>query len=405
MRPSASGKFIAYCLVSEALILGLYQGFLPKLQRHLLPRIYSALLQEAEAAGSEDVDERYSLLLRSLVKRCKEPGYLESAEAESDAGQIYFHAERIYEHSLLHINYTSYDVRRETDIVNPQTSRRDVMCLRQLDKEQDDAAGSNHAPGESQPSSQPQSQLHRFLHVRVLGVFHANAIYRGRGSKDLRKRRFDFLLVRRFEFVESNSAHRQLDRLVLAAVDQENAIDFLDPSDVIRASHIIPRYMLGRRHPDSDGTDRLYPSWLASTRIVSKLAKDWEDWSEYYVNRWVLLLPCLQPAISPHISFVDRDMLMRYHWGLGVGHTYSHGDSPNSSEGPGLNARAEAPSDQEEEGMQSDTEQSQEQEPEEADDSLANLEEEELEIVSESGSSDGDLDVPEPDDGTDDDRW
>ena len=22
--------------------------------------------------------------------------------------------------------------------------------------------------------------------------------------------------------------------------------------------------------------------------------------------------------------FVDRDMLMRYHWGLGVGHTYSH---------------------------------------------------------------------------------
>jgi hypothetical protein len=23
-------------------------------------------------------------------------------------------------------------------------------------------------------------------------------------------------------------------------------------------------------------------------------------------------------------SFVDRDMLMRYHWGLGIGHTYSH---------------------------------------------------------------------------------
>ena len=24
-------------------------------------------------------------------------------------------------------------------------------------------------------------------------------------------------------------------------------------------------------------------------------------------------------------SFVDRDMVMRYHWGLGVGHTYVHG--------------------------------------------------------------------------------
>jgi hypothetical protein len=23
-------------------------------------------------------------------------------------------------------------------------------------------------------------------------------------------------------------------------------------------------------------------------------------------------------------SFVDRDMVMRYHWGLAVGHTYAH---------------------------------------------------------------------------------
>ena len=28
--------------------------------------------------------------------------------------------------------------------------------------------------------------------------------------------------------------------------------------------------------------------------------------------------------------FVDHDMLMRYHWGLGIGHTYSH-DSPTNS--------------------------------------------------------------------------
>jgi hypothetical protein len=29
--------------------------------------------------------------------------------------------------------------------------------------------------------------------------------------------------------------------------------------------------------------------------------------------------------------FVDRDMVMRYHWSLGIGHTYSHG---NTSEPP-----------------------------------------------------------------------
>jgi len=26
----------------------------------------------------------------------------------------------------------------------------------------------------------------------------------------------------------------------------------------------------------------------------------------------------------PIHRFVDRDMVMRYHWGLGVGHVYSH---------------------------------------------------------------------------------
>lgn len=27
---------------------------------------------------------------------------------------------------------------------------------------------------------------------------------------------------------------------------------------------------------------------------------------------------------DPNCSFPDRDMLLRFHWGLGVGHTYSH---------------------------------------------------------------------------------
>jgi hypothetical protein len=29
-------------------------------------------------------------------------------------------------------------------------------------------------------------------------------------------------------------------------------------------------------------------------------------------------------------SFVDRDMLMRFHWGYGVGHAYCHEDAPDS---------------------------------------------------------------------------
>jgi len=37
---------------------------------------------------------------------------------------------------------------------------------------------------------------------------------------------------------------------------------------------------------------------------LSRCAKDGSDWVRYYINR-----------------FVDRDMVMRYHFGLGVGHT------------------------------------------------------------------------------------
>lgn len=31
-------------------------------------------------------------------------------------------------------------------------------------------------------------------------------------------------------------------------------------------------------------------------------------------------------------SFADRDILMRYHWGMGVGHTYAHAMTPSSLE-------------------------------------------------------------------------
>ncbi|KAG2740831.1 hypothetical protein P692DRAFT_20689050, partial [Suillus brevipes Sb2] len=59
------------------------------------------------------------------------------------------------------------------------------------------------------------------------------------------------------------------------------------------ACHIIPTFSRGQRSPDGNG--------------LSPLAKDKDDWHEYYIN-----------------SFADRDTLMRYHYGLGVGHVYSH---------------------------------------------------------------------------------
>jgi len=38
---------------------------------------------------------------------------------------------RFYSHSLLRINFTTYDLRRETDTVNPRTDHRNIMLLSQ----------------------------------------------------------------------------------------------------------------------------------------------------------------------------------------------------------------------------------------------------------------------------------
>ncbi|KAG1739689.1 hypothetical protein EDB19DRAFT_1908712 [Suillus lakei] len=73
----------------------------------------------------------------------------------------------------------------------------------------------------------------------------------------------------------------------------EHSFDFLDPTEVLRGCHIIPSFTSKQRCPDGSG--------------LSACAGDKDDWCAYYVNQ-----------------FMDRDMMMRFHFGLGVGHTYSH---------------------------------------------------------------------------------
>lgn len=224
------------------------QLFISKLKKHLLPRVYASLLQEAEQNPND-----YSLQIQTL----KALNYAADVELNQlDLDQLFFHSDTIYKHDIFHVNYTSYDVRRETDIINPKTSRQNIICLRQL--EADDS---------------PQT-AHRFVYARILSIFHVNVYYRGKGSLDLRKRRFDFLWVRWFQAVQPTTSPDSLDRLSFLPARHPDAIGFLDPASVLRASHIIPRYSLG---PVYDNTDE--------GRIFSKAAKEQEDWKEYYVNR------------------------------------------------------------------------------------------------------------------------
>jgi len=174
--------------------------------------------------------------------------------SSSTAGldRLFFKKECLYEHNVLRINYTTYDVRRAQDVINPNTDHKDIMFL----------------------SLEDTGDSHQYVYARVLGVYHANVIYTGSDSMSCLERRMEFLWVRWFahtidEPAQRSWARRRLDSLKLLPVNDENAFGFVDPANVCRAVHIIPNFAKGRQHPDGKG--------------ISLCARDSDDWRQYYI--------------------------------------------------------------------------------------------------------------------------
>ncbi|KAJ3531696.1 hypothetical protein NMY22_g8044 [Coprinellus aureogranulatus] len=243
-------------------------GFLPKLKRHLFPRVIEALIHDAQRDA-----ESHAPSLPILKK-------LLTSFREDDLSNLHFHSDRIYLHRVFKIRYTTYDCRADHDTFNAATSKRDFMSLREMGNS---AAGSSGDQG-------------RYVYGRILGVFHGNIRYTGPGAVDTKSRRFDFLWVRWFLQVGNTKGwlEKQHDVLSLAPLTAPNACGFMDPTDVLRAAHIVPRFSSQPLY-DPDGKD--------ADRPFSKHARDRTDWAQYFVNR-----------------LVDRDMLMRFHPNLTPGH-------------------------------------------------------------------------------------
>lgn len=160
--------------------------------------------------------------------------------------------DRMYLHQIFRVNYTAYDVRRLQDIINAQSTHCNIMVLCQPDDN-----SSSH-----------------FRYGRVLGTYHTKAIYTGPGSTNYHSHTFEFLWIRWYNEVEEAGAgwnSRRLHRVRFAPLDGEDAFDIVDPADILRGCHIIPRFSLGKRYLHSGG--------------LSALAHDSSDWMEYYVNR------------------------------------------------------------------------------------------------------------------------
>ena len=120
------------------------------------------------------------------------------------------------------------------------------------------------------------SNLRHFLYARVLGAYHANVIYTGPGMCDYETRRFDFLWVRWLEVVNPASSGweaSKLDSVRFPPMHEEASFGFVDPKDVLRGCHITPAFAKGRCHRNGVG--------------VSRCAKDGNDYTLYYVGRYV----------------------------------------------------------------------------------------------------------------------
>jgi len=217
-----------------------------------------------------------------------------SSTSQPTIDQVLFKDGRIFQHKVLHVNYTTYDVRHDQDIFNPGSDHCDLIMLA--------------APGSDE---EPETQ-HQFCYAWLIGVYHANIHFIGPGSKDYLPRRLDFVHVRWFELVPPTVENRTwLDALRFVRMNNVNAFDFVDPADILRGCHLIPAFAKGRSHPNHIN--------------LSPIAKDGDDWKYYYVNRYKCFQPFhMIPLLTITRRFMDRDMLLRYYWGLGVGHTYSH---------------------------------------------------------------------------------
>jgi len=154
------------------------------------------------------------------------------------------------------VNYTSYDLRRRQDVINPN-SHPDVMVL----------------------SCEDGEGVHPFWYARVIKVFHLLVLHSGSSPQaediPMEPKRMDVLWVRWFGLnVDSQGgwSKKHLHGVSFIPWDEPAAFGFLDPAQVIRGVHLIPNFLRGR-------TDSRLPPSIA--RPVDDRDEDWEC---FYVN-------------------------------------------------------------------------------------------------------------------------
>jgi hypothetical protein len=167
---------------------------------------------------------------------------------------------RLYAHQLMRLDYPTYDVRRNQDVIHVQTDRSNVMFLNPL--------------AFPKPTDPPHDGPvpHPYLYAKVIGIYHANVAYVGtlpNGTRDLSTHRIDFVWIHQYDILRSDTEFA-LDSLALQSITSNSALGFLDPLKIARSVHLIPQFSGGKLDPP------LPPS---------KCVPAQDTWSAYYINR------------------------------------------------------------------------------------------------------------------------
>lgn len=157
---------------------------------------------------------------------------------------------------MLRVNYTTYDVRRDQDSMNPRTNCN-VMVLSR----------------ETEPGAHP------YWYAQVLGVFHAQVLHTGRAAKNRSIQHMEFLWVRWFGMVPDHRYGLRIARLPkIGFIPDTDSLSFgfIDPSIVLRGCHLIPAFIDGK-------TTQL----LKALHTAGRPPGQTEDWEAFYVMMYV----------------------------------------------------------------------------------------------------------------------
>lgn len=168
----------------------------------------------------------------------------------AERASIIINKNTIYRHHVMRVNYTTYDLRREQDSINPRT-HPDIMVL-------------------SGETDETCDDPHPYWYGCVIGIFHANVLHVGPLSHSSQPQHMEFLFVRWFGHDLEYKAGWKEKKL--------HRIGFVDPLQVVHGVHLIPAYSHGHTS-----------TILGPSNIARAFEESNEDWQFFYVSMCVFI--------------------------------------------------------------------------------------------------------------------